>query len=172
MKKFAVLMCFLFAVCFANAQPSLNRSHAELNIGAGRRAYINSKNAMLRGMLSANYNYKINNVFYLRSGLDLNYYEHAFNGDYSGPGYILTATSQENYSVGLFLGGEVVMNRIIFQGGMSRYIYYKPLPQYNLKYYSRIGFKYLISPHVNVGFFLKAHNNEADYLDFGIGYKF
>lgn len=172
MNKLLLFILILGAVSIANAQPSLNRSHAEVNIGMGRRAYINSKDAMLRGMLSANYNYKINTVFYVRSGLDLNYYDHAFNGDYLGPGYILTATSYKKYSVGLFLGGEVVMNRIIFQGGMSRYIYYKPLPQYNLKYYSRIGFKYLISPHVNVGFFLKAHNNEADYLDFGIGYKF
>lgn len=172
MKKSSVIFLFFFFSITANAQYSLDKSHIELNAGIGRRAYINSKDAMLRGMLSLNYNYKINNVFYLRSGLDLNYYDHAFNGDYKGPGYILTATSYEKYSVGLFLGGEIVMDKIIFLGGMSRYVYYKPLAQYNMKFYSKLGFKYLISPHINVGFFLKAHANEADYLDFGIGYKF
>ncbi len=172
MKKISYILLFLFFAFEASAQRSLNRNHFETNIGIGRRAYINSKSAMLRGMFSINYNYHVNNVFYLRTGLDVNYYDHVFNGDYYGLGYIVKSTSLEKYSYGLFLGGEIVMNRIVFQGGMTRYLYYKPLPQYNFKYFSRIGFKYLVSPHFNVGFFLKAHANEADYLDFGIGYKF
>lgn len=154
------------------SQVSLNRSHLELNVGIGKRAYINSNKGMFRSMGSINYNQRFNNVFYIKTGLDVNYYDIPYDGNSSGPGYILTSTSLEHFSYAWFLGGEIVMNKIIFQGGMSRYLYFKHLPQYDVNYYSKIGFKYLITPHLNLGFFLKAHSYEADYMDFGFGYKF
>lgn len=172
MKRILLVLIIGLMSSFSQAQVSLNRSHAELNLGIGRRAYINTHKAQIRGMISANYVQKINNVFYLKTGLDVNYWEYAFDGNYNGPGYQLTATSYEQFAYAWFLGGEIVMNKIIFQGGMARYIYFKHLPQYDVNYYTKIGFKYLITKHVYTGFFLKAHSYEADYMDFGLGYKF
>lgn len=159
------------------AQASLNKSHVELNIGLGRRAYINSKEAMLRGMGSVQYVHRINNVFYVKSGLDVNYWDHKFNGNFNGKGYQLIATSYEHFAYAWFFGAEIVMNKVIFQGGAAKYLYFKHLPtkeifKREVNYYTKIGFKYLITPNLNVGFFLKAHSYEADYMDFGIGYKF
>lgn len=172
MRSVFIFCLILLVYCKSNAQSALNRSHLEFNIGIGKRAYINSRDGMFRSMASLNYNYRINNVFYLKSGLDVNYYDIPFNGDYNAKGYILTSTSLEHFSYAWFLGAEIVMNKVIFQGGMSRYLYFKHLPQYDVNYYSKIGFKYLITPHLNFGFFLKAHSYEADYMDFGLGYKF
>lgn len=177
--KLFILILLLISAS-SEAQVSLNRSHAEINLGIGRRAYINSKDAQLRGMASLNYVYKINNVFYLKTGLDINYWDHKFDGNFNGPGYQLIATSYEHFAYAWFLGGEIVMNRVIFQGGAARYIYFNHLSDEQLKisfnrkvnYYTKIGFKYLITKHVYAGFFLKAHSYEADYMDFGLGYKF
>lgn len=166
---------FIILVLIGNysfAQKALNRSHGEINLGIGKRAYINSRDAQLRGMLSANYVQRINNVFYLKTGIDINYWDHKFDGNYNGRGYQLTATSYEHYAYAWFLGGEIVMNKIVFQGGLAKYLYFKHLPQYDVNYYSKIGFKYLINKHLYAGFFLKAHSYEADYMDFGLGYKF
>ncbi len=166
------ILLFVIISTASFAQSSLNRSHVELNLGLGRRAYINSREAMLRGMGSVQYVQRINNVFYIKSGLDVNYWDHKFDDNYSGRGYQLTATSYEHFAYAWFLGGEIVMNKVVFQGGAARYIYFKHLAQYDVNYYTKIGFKYLITPNLNVGFFLKAHSYEADYMDFGIGYKF
>ncbi len=171
-KKIIFILLFITLGYNSQAQVSLNRSHAEINLGLGRRAFINTRKAQLRGMFSANYVQKINNVFYLKTGLDINYWDHVYDGNYNGPGYQLTATSYEHLAYAWFLGGEIVMNKVIFQGGVARYIYFKHLPQYDVNYYTKIGFKYLITKHVYAGFFLKAHSYEADYMDFGLGYKF
>lgn len=180
MKRIILTYLFLFYGLISSAQSSLNRSHVELNLGIGRRAYINSKEAQLRGMASLNYVYKINKVFYLKSGLDINYWDHKFDGNFSGPGYQLIATSYEHYAYAWFFGGEIAMNRVIFQGGAASYLHFKHLPDDYLiqtfgrkvNYYTKIGFKYLITKNLNAGFFLKAHSYEADYMDFGLGYKF
>lgn len=177
MKRVYISLIFLLFGLLSFAQVSLNRSHAEFNLGLGRRAYINSKEAQLRGMASLNYVYRINDVFYLKTGLDINYWDHKFDGNFNGPGYQLIATSYEHFAYAWFLGGEIVMNRVIFQGGAARYLYFKHLPTKEIfnrevNYYTKIGFKYLITKNLYAGFFLKAHSYEADYMDFGIGVKF
>ena len=189
MKRIIFLSCFIFFSFLAFSQNALNRSHFELNIGIGRRAYINSHDykplinityssiissipiKILRGMSSVNYVQKINNVFYLKTGYDLNYWDVTYDPA-TNKGYLLRATSYEHLAHAWFLGGEIAMNKVIFQGGYARYFYFKQLPQYNIKGYTKIGFKYLITKNFYAGFFLKAHSYEADYMDFGLGVKF
>lgn len=171
MKRIIYLSCFIFFSFSAFSQNALIRSHFELNLGIGRRAYINSHDYVLRGMSSVNYVQKINNVFYLKTGYDLNYWDVTYD-PVTNKGYLLRATSYEHFAHAWFLGGEIAMNKVIFQGGYARYFYFKQLPQYNIKGYTKIGFKYLITKNLYAGFFLKAHSYEADYMDFGLGMKF
>ena len=177
MKRTYLTFLFVLYTLICSAQKSLERSHFEVNLGLGRRAYINSKDAQLRGMASLNYVHRINTVFYLKTGLDVNYWDHKFDGNFAGPGYQLIATSYEHFAYAWFVGGEIAMNRVIFQVGAAWYLYFKHLPTQEIfnrdvNYYTKIGFKYLITKNLNAGFFLKAHSYEADYMDFGLGYKF
>ena len=171
MKRYSLLFCMFccYSALFAQTA-SLQRSHFDMNVGIGRRAYINSHEGVVKGMASINYVQKINNVFYLKTGLDAMYWDVTYYAT-TGKGYLLTSTSYEHFAYAWFLGGEIVMNKVVFQGGMSKYLYFKHLSQYDVNYFSKIGFKYLITPRLNVGFFLKAHSYEADYMDFGIGLK-
>lgn len=171
MKKSRIILVFMLISLSAFSQNAINRNHFEVNVGMGRRAYINSHDYVLRGMGSINYLYKINSVFYLKTGYDLNYWDVTYDAS-NNNGYLLRATSLEHFAHAWFVGGEIVMNNVVFQGGYARYLYFKQLPQYNIKGYTKIGFKYLITKNIYTGFFLKAHSYEADYMDFGLGIKF
>ncbi len=175
MKK-RIILTFLFFIAFMNllAQNFATRNHAEFGIGIGRRAYINSKSAMLRGTLFANHLYKINNVFSIRHGLDIVYWDKTYDGinTGTGSGYLVTSSSYEHFAYGYLLGTDIVMNKITFQFGMGKYLYYKQIAIYNYQYYSKFGFKYKLSDKLYFNSNIRAHGTIADYVDFGIAIKF
>ncbi len=148
-----------------------DRSHFELNLGIGKRAYINSNKGILKGTFSTNYNWRIHEVIDLKTGIDVMYWDITYQPD-KGIGYLNSGSSYEHFAYAFFTGIDFKMNKLLLQFGVGRYLYYKSIPNYNLKYYSKMGFKYMITDHLTAGFFLKAHSYEADYLDFSLGWKF
>ncbi len=157
----------------AKSQSFADRSHAEFGIGIGRRAYINSKSAMLRGTFFANHLYKINNVIAIRHGLDVIYWDKKFD-DINigvGSGYLITSSSYEHFAYGYLLGCDFVMNKVTVQLGMGKYIHYNQIAIYNYQFYSKFGFKYKVSEKLYLNSTIRAHGTIADYIDFGIGIK-
>ncbi len=170
------IILLLFLVVLVNntmAQTFAQRSHAEFGIGIGRRAYINSKSAMLRGTLFANHLYKINNVISIRHGLDVIYWHKKYDDINSGPGsgYLITSSSYEHFAYGYILGCDVVMNKVTVQLGMGKYLHYKQIAIYNYQFYSKFGFKYKLTDKLYLNSTIRAHGTIADYIDFGIGIK-
>lgn len=173
MKKLLfTISLFILSGTVAAQDLDLNRNTFELVLGAGRRAYINSKKAMLRSTFSMNYNIRLHPLWDLKLGADAVYFDHVFDGNNLGKGYILRSTSYGHFAYGAFLGADFKMNRVIAQFGMAKYIYFNDLPQYNMQFYSKLGMRYVISRHVSVGFLMRAHQAEADYMDFNLSYKF
>lgn len=166
---------FFLIICICNsyAQSFMQRSHIELGIGFGRRAYINSKSAMLRSTTYANHIFKINNVIAIRHGLDVIYWDKKFDGKNfgTGSGYVLTSTSYEHFAYGYLLGLDVVMNRITLQLGSGKYLYYKQMGIHNYQFYSKLGFKFRINNTLYLNGAIRGHGIIADYVDFGIGIK-
>lgn len=174
MKKI-VLFLFLFINglnCIAQKQYTLNRNTVEVHVGIGRRALINSRQGVFRGTASLNYNWRIHKYWDIKTGLDVIYWNTVYKGLPNDPGYLLRSTSYEHFAYALFVGGDFKMDRVTFQTGVGYYLYFKTLDLWNVKYYTKIGLRYQLTKHLSTGFFLRAHANEADYMDFGIGYKF
>lgn len=173
MRSIVLLTLILLNLGELNAQSFKQRSHVEIGIGFGRRAYINSKSAMLRSTTYANHLYKLNNVIALRHGLDIIYWDKKFDGinTGTGSGYILTSTSYEHFAYGYLLGLDVVMNKITLQIGGGKYLYYKQMAIHNYQFYSKLGFKYRINNTFYFNGAIRGHGIIADYVDFGIGIK-
>lgn len=169
----SILIVILSFNELAFSQKFIDRSHVELGIGLGRRAYINSKSAMLRGTVYANHLYKINNVISIRHGLDAIYWDKKYDGINSGvgSGYLITSSSYEHFAYGYTLGSDFVMNKITFQLGMGKYLYYKQIAIYNYQFYSKFGFKYKINDVFYLTSTIRAHGTIADYIDFGLSIK-
>lgn len=140
----------------------LTRNSVEIAAGIGRRGIINQQKGVLRGTGSLFYNVRIHSLWDLKIGADAIWYERTDQN-------LLLATSYEKWAYGAVIGSDFKMNRIIFTNGIGRYLYFNS--RYPIRFYTRIGFKYAISKHLNVGFFMRAHRYQADYLDFGINLK-
>lgn len=156
---------------------TLDRSTWEVHVGLGHRAYINSKEGVLRGTASLNYNWRIHKYWDIKTGFDVIYWGTVYEGSPTLPntyekGYLLRSTSYEHFAYALFLGGDFKMGRTTFQTGYGHYLYFKTMDLWNVKGFYKAGFRYQLSAHLSAGFFLRAHANEADYIDFGFGYKF
>ncbi len=174
MKRLKITLA-LFVFCLpmniipAQAQ-HLERNTFELAAGAGRRAYINSKKAMLRATFSGYYNIRLHPLWDLKLGGDAIYYDTKYDGNPAGPGYLIRVSSYEHFSYAGVVGFDFKMNRLMLEGGVGRYIHFNSL--YDLKYYTKVGLRYLITPNLTTGFSMRAHANEADYIDFGLSVKF
>jgi len=162
----------LLATIDSHAQYGLQKSTWELHAGAGWRARINSKEGTFRSTISFNRNWRLSKFIDLKTGFDAIYWDVVYTGLANDPGYFLRSTSYDHWAYAIFIGGDFKMHRAIFQTGYGRYLYYNTLDIWNVKYYTKLGFRYQVTPHVSVGMFLRAHAYEADYMDFGIGYKF
>jgi hypothetical protein len=173
--RIRIIFISMIILSFLNSysQTFAKRSHAEFGIGFGKRAYINSKSGVLRSTSYINHVVKINNVIAIRHGLDVIYWDKTFDGKNfgTGSGYLLTSTSYEHFAYGYLLGLDVVMNRITFQMGLGKYLYYNQMAIHNYQFYSKLGFKYKISNTFYFNGAIRGHGIIADYVDFGIGIK-
>ncbi len=71
---------------------------------------------------------------------------------------------------GLFIGHEFLLNRLIFSQNIGLYI--TPHPSYNSNMYFRLGLRYKLDSHWQIGANLKAHSDEADFFDMRFLYRF
>lgn len=142
---------------------NLSRSYLELAAGGGYRGLINEQKNVFRSTLSANANLYLTKCIDLKVGMDFLWY--------STPGlYLLRSTSYDPWAYAAFGGIDIKFNRMTASGGVGKYLYFNSL--FNIRYYTKLGFRYLITKHVFVGLSLRSHVREADYTDFNIGYKF
>ena len=170
--KTLFLCIMLSSIQTTHAQKLLERNTFEIDLGIGKRAYINSKDGVLRGTASLNYNWRVHKIIDIKTGFDAIYWDIPYQDRPNDPGYLITSTSYEHFAYAFVLGFDLKMRRTTFQYGLGRYLYYKQLAAYDYDYYSKLGFRYQLTEHFNAGFFLRAHSYIADYIDFGIGYKF
>lgn len=163
---------FFFILSFARdiqAQEKDRKYHVEFSAGAGRRGMINRQEGVFRSTLSANFSMRIHPVVSLKLGLDALYFDRTNEN-------LLLAWSGKNWAYGITAGSDFKMGRIIFSNGIGRYLQFdsvweKNNPGDQIKYYTKIGFKYIITQHLLIGFMMRAHRAQADYIDFGFSIR-
>lgn len=164
-----ILLTWLPAVAYSQ---HLERNTLELGLGMGKRAYVNSKKGVMRGTASLNYNIRLNRFWDLKLGGDAIYWDIKYKGgNFYDSGYLLSASNYEHWAYAVTVGSDFKMGRLIFTNSVGRYLYFKHLEAYNIQYYTKVGFRYLITRNLTAGVFLRAHSYEADYMDFGISFK-
>lgn len=169
MRIYCFIVILLSSLSASASIQHLKKNTFELAAGGGRRAYIDSKTAMFRATISGYYNVRLHNLWDLKFGGDALYYDIPYDGNARGKGYLIRVSSYENWAYAGVVGFDFKMNRLMLEGGVGRYIYFNSL--YNLKMYTKVGLRYLILPNVTAGFSMRAHANEADYIDFGLSLK-
>ena len=148
----------------------LARNTFELSAGLGRRGILNEQEGVLRSTLSVGYNIRLNSLIDFKIATDALYFDQTQHD-------LLRAWSKEKWAYGAVIGSDLKLNRIIFTNGIGRYLYLNSgwidkHPGDIIRFYTKIGFRYLITKNLTAGFVMRAHSVQADYIDFGLSVKF
>ncbi len=137
------------------------------NAGGKRDDYLNNRIYLISSVVG-DYNYALSPKYAVGGGFDLMYDQalevvSRFQGDEE-------ADYRYNRQAGLHLGFRVRYGRFHLVGHFGHYLYY-----YYLKYspfYTRLGLRYNLTEQFIFNFTLKAHYAIADYVEWGLGYRF
>lgn len=148
----------------------LAKNTFELAAGIGRRGILQKQSGVLRSTITAGYNLRLGPVVDLKFQGDALYFDRTDQN-------LLRSGSLEHWAYGVVIGSDFKLNRVIFTNGIGHYVYFKSdwekrFPNDPINFYTKIGFRYLITPHLTAGFLMRAHSTQADYIDFGMSVKF
>lgn len=141
----------------------------ELFVNAGgKRDDKLTDNIYLITSFVADYNYSFSPKYSFGGGLDFFY--DATLGITKEDRDEGIANPEDFYQAGLHLGLRARYNRlhVVFHAGhylYATYLKYSP-------FYSRVGMRYAITENIILNFTLKSHLAIADFLEWGIGYRF
>jgi len=142
------------------------RHSIDLGVNMGRRGVYQSKEGYFRTGLYAGYNYRLNSVLGISSGIDAVYYHSVFDPNDFDRTYQSFATSYEHWRIGAALGPDLWMGRLAL---MVKYGYYLHYASYrNNHTYWTAGMKYSIFDWAAVQAKIYVHKTEADYAGFGL----
>lgn len=140
----------------------------DFGVNIGRRGIFRSKDGLYKTGLYAGYNYRLNALLGLSSGLDAVYYHSIY--EYNDQTYESLATSLDRWRVGLAVGPDIWMDRLAIMAKYGYYLHYNHFsPSGNdVKTYWTAGLKYYVLNWAAVQSKVYIHKTEADYLGFGI----
>lgn len=82
---------------------------------------------------------------------------------------IESAKNKHDKRVGVFVGHELKMNKLIVLTHLGFHVYYPK--KYDSRIYERFGFKYKLNKHIFTSLSLKVNLFRAEMTEFGIGYR-
>jgi len=137
----------------------------DLAVNMGRRGVYHSKNGLYKTGLYAGYNYRINTVLGLSTGIDAVYYHSVFDPNREAETFQSYATSFQRWRVGLGLGPDLWMGRIGFMLKYGYYLHYESLMPVNT--YWTAGMKYYILNWAALQAKTYIHKAQVDFIGFG-----
>lgn len=118
--------------------------------------------------LSGDYHRIVSNKRKFGGGLDI-FYDASIHRSLRADGKTPVKTT-DLYRIGIHGSHEVMFKRLTLLMQLGHYVYYTYFELTNL--YTRIGLIYDISEHWLARISLKAHMANADFMEWGMGYKF
>ena len=151
----------------------LQKNTFEINLGIGRRGVIESHEGLLKSGLYAGYNFYINDILMLKSGLDAVYYYTPFipTQEKGVQTFQYYGTSYDRWRTGLSLGAETTLWRFSVNAQFGRYIYYNSYYP-DINWYWTNSLIYNIDQHIGFQAKTYMHKSQADYINFGFALKF
>lgn len=146
-------------------------SSGELVIGMGRRGkYRSTTEGFYRTAVYAGYNYYFNQAFGLKAGFDMVYYHTVFDIDRFDETFQYYGSSYDPIRMGLGVGFDVAMNRLVVSGLVGKYLHYNSYHE-DVNWYWTSGLRYYITPHVGLQSTLYMHRVQADFINWGVVLK-
>ncbi len=161
-----IYFILLFSLCLSAvyAQDFNGKDgYFEFNSAIGFRGISETKNTFKKVYFSAGYSTKVHPVFDTKLLLESFYSERI--DVYQG-----LAEASDKWSIGLQLAGDLYFDKLILTFGLGKYLYFQS--PHGVWMYSSLGFRYRLTKHLNLLWIFKAHRNEADFMNFGLGYRF
>ena len=125
------------------------------------------ENKYFASSLSSNYSFGINAKQRIGFGVDLFYDEGANRGDWN---FSPETSFKDRFSQALFISHDLVIQNFNIITHIGVYTLYKTDPEKPI--YTRIGLRYNVSDKIIANLSLKAHLGKADFIEWGIGYRF
>lgn len=168
----AIYLLYLWSLTTLSSATAqhLHRNTFEISAGIGRRGISTNDKGVFRSTITAGYNIRMHSIIDLKLATDVLYYDKVNET-------ILRGGSNEHWAYGFVTGADIKLNRILFTTGIGRYLYFNSkweddFPNDKIRFYTKIGFRYLLTKNLTAGFIMRAHSVQADYIDFGLSVKF
>jgi hypothetical protein len=134
----------------------------------GRRGVYHSKDGLYKSGLYAGYNYRLNSILGLSTGIDAVYYYSVYDPAKNDETYQSKATSYDRWRVGAGVGPDLWMGRTAVMLKVGYYLHYNSLKPVNM--YWTAGIKYHLQDWIALQAKLYVHGTEADFAGFGFNF--
>lgn len=149
------------------SKPAEYKKHSvDIGLGFGRRGVYRSKGGLYKTGLYAGYNYRLNAVLGLSTGVDAVYYHTIYDPLRNVETYQSKAGSYDRWRVGLALGPDLWMGKLGLMAKYGYYLHYNSVQ--DIKTYWTAGLKYNVLDWAAVQAKIYIHQTEADFVGFGL----
>ncbi|WP_165499798.1 acyloxyacyl hydrolase [Pedobacter frigidisoli] len=150
----------------------LQRNSIEVSAGLGARGVPeqNDKHLFKSGFY-AGYNFYINDVVLLKAGADAVYYYTVYDPQNYAGTYQNYGSSYDRWRTGVSVGADVNLWRITVGAQVGKYIHYNRVKE-DATWYWTFGPTFNITPQLGVQAKTYMHFAQADYVNWGLVYRF
>lgn len=145
-----------------------NKHRLELAFNVGRRGIYQSKHGLYKTAVYGGYNYKINKVIGLGTGIDAVYYHTIYDPNNNNHTYQSKASSYKRWRIGTAIGPDLWLGNLAVSVKYGYYLYFDSLS--DVSTYWTPGFSYKLTNWFALQTKGYIHKTEADYA--GIGFMF
>ena len=150
----------------------LQRNAIEISAGIGARGVAEQKGKHLyKSGFYAGYNFYLNEVMTLKAGADAVYYYTVYDPENSLSTFQYYGTSYDRWRTGLSIGADINLWRITVGTQIGKYVHFNRLKE-NATWYWTFGPTYNITPHLGFQAKTYMHFAQADYVNWGLLYRF
>jgi len=151
---------------------TLQRNSIELSAGLGARGVFENRNKNLyKSGLYVGYNFYLNDMTTLKAGADAVYYHTTFDPNNYGETFQNYGTSYDKWRTGISIGADINLWRITVAAQIGKYIHYNRLMD-KATWYWTFGPTFNITPHLGLQAKTYMHFAQADYVNWGVVYRF
>lgn len=149
---------------------ALKRNSFEFMAGFGQRGVFEQKRAKYRSAFFAGYNFYMNDLITIKTGLDAVYYYTIYDPLAVGETFQNYGTSYDRWRTGLSLSSDFNFWRVTINTQIGKYIHYnRYFP--TASWYWGFGPTIFVTPHIGIQARTYMHFAQADFVNYGLVVK-
>jgi len=150
---------------------SLQKNSIEISAGLGKRGvYEQQKQKLYKSGIYIGYNYYLNELISLKTGIDGVYYDTTYDPQNATQTFQYYATSIDKWRIGVSAGVDANIWKLTFTTQIGKYIHYNRLHE-EVNWYWLFGPTYNITPRFGVQAKTYMHFFQADYINYGFVWR-